>query len=160
MWLAIGLAGAGVLAIIIELFVPSAGLIGIAGLGSIIASIVIVYRTIGSLVGTIYLAVVMILVPIFIVLYFKFFPRSVVGRWLISKDSQDAGKGYSSFTAEKYSDLAGKQGVSLTILRPVGTVLIEGRKYSAVTGGEYIEKGQPVKVIKVEGSRIVVRRGG
>jgi membrane-bound ClpP family serine protease len=55
MWLAIGLAGAGVLAIIIEFFVPSAGLIGIAGLGSIIASIVIVYRTIGSLVGTIYL---------------------------------------------------------------------------------------------------------
>ncbi len=160
MWLAIGLAGAGVLAIIIELFVPSAGLIGIAGLGSIVASIVIVYRTNGSLAGTIYLAVVMILVPIFIVLYFKFFPRSVVGRWLISKDSQDADKGYSSFTAEKYSDLSGKQGVSLTILRPVGTVLIEGRKYSAVTGGEYIEKDQPVKVIKVEGSRIVVRRGG
>jgi membrane-bound serine protease (ClpP class) len=160
MWLAIGLAAAGVLAIILEVFVPSAGIIGIAGLGSIIASIVIAYQRLGNLIGSIYLAVVLVLVPVFIVLYFRFFPRSPVGRWLISQDRQDPEKGYSSFTPEKYVDLVGKEGTSLTILRPVGTVRIDGQKYSAVTGGEFIEKDKPVKVVKVEGSRVVVRQGG
>ncbi|MEE9308342.1 MAG: NfeD family protein, partial [Spirochaetia bacterium] len=81
-------------------------------------------------------------------------------RWLIIQDRQDAEKGYASYTPEKYSDLSGKEGASLTVLRPVGMVLIEGQKYSAVTGGEFIEKNQPIRVIKVEGSRIVVRQGG
>jgi membrane-bound serine protease (ClpP class) len=160
MWLAIGLAAAGVLAIILEVFVPSAGIIGIAGLGSIIASIVIAYQRLGNLIGSIYLAVVLVLVPVFIVVYFRFFPRSPVGRWLISQDRQDPEKGYSSFTPEKYVDLIGKEGTSLTILRPVGTVRIDGQKYSAVTGGEFIEKDKPIKVVKVEGSRVVVRQGG
>jgi membrane-bound serine protease (ClpP class) len=160
MWLAIGLAAAGVLAIILEVFVPSAGIIGIAGLGSIIASVVIAFQRLGNLIGSIYLAVVLVLVPVFIVLYFRFFPRSPVGRWLISQDRQDKEKGYSSFTPEKYVDLVGKEGTSLTILRPVGTVRIDGQKFSAVTGGEFIEKDKPVKVVKVEGSRVVVRQGG
>jgi membrane-bound serine protease (ClpP class) len=160
MWLAIGLAAAGVLAIILEVFVPSAGIIGIAGLGSIIASVVISFQRLGNLIGSVYLAVVLVLVPVFIVLYFRFFPRSPVGRWLISQDRQDKEKGYSSFTPEKYVDLVGKEGTSLTILRPVGTVRIDGQKFSAVTGGEFIEKDKPVKVVKVEGSRVVVRQGG
>ena len=160
MWLAIGLAAAGVLAIILEVFVPSAGIIGIAGLESIIASIVIAYQRLGNLIGSIYLAVVLVLVPVFIVLYFRFFPRSPVGRWLISQDRQEPEKGYSSFTPEKYVDLIGKEGTSLTILRPAGMVRIDGQKYSAVTGGEFIEKDKPIKVVKVEGSRVVVRQGG
>ena len=157
MWLAIGLAAAGILALILEVFVPSAGIIGIAGLGSIIASVVIAYQRLGNMIGSIYLAVVLVMVPVFIVLYFRFFPRSPVGRWLISQDRQAPEKGYSSFTPEKYIDLIGKEGTTLTILRPVGMVRIDGRKYSAVTGGEFIEKDKTIKVIKVEGSRVVVR---
>ena len=158
--MAIGLAAAGIVAIILEVFVPAAGIIGIAGVGSIIASVVIAYQRLGSLVGSIYLAVVLVLVPVFIVLYFRFFPRSPVGRWLISQDRQGPDKGYSSFTPEKYVDLIGKEGTSLTILRPAGMVRIDGQKYSAVTGGEFIDKDKTVKVVKVEGSRVVVRQGG
>ena len=158
--MAIGLAAAGIVAIILEVFVPAAGIIGIAGVGSIIASVVIAYQRLGSLVGSIYLAVVLVMVPVFIVLYFRFFPRSPVGRWLISQDRQGPDKGYSSFTPEKYVDLIGKEGTSLTILRPAGMVRIDGQKYSAVTGGEFIDKDKTIKVVKVEGSRVVVRQGG
>jgi membrane-bound serine protease (ClpP class) len=160
MWLAVGLAAAGVLALILEVFVPAAGIIGIAGIGSIIASVVIAYQRLGNLIGSIYLAVVLVMVPVFIVLYFRFFPRSPVGRWLISQDRQEPEKGYSSFTPEKYTDLIGKEGIALTILRPVGMVRIDGQKFSAVTGGEFIDKDETVKVVKVEGSRVVVRQGG
>jgi membrane-bound serine protease (ClpP class) len=39
-------------------------------------------------------------------------------------------------------------------------IRIDGQKYSAVTGGEFIEKDKTIKVVKVEGSRVVVRQGG
>jgi len=157
MWVAIGLAVAGVLAIIVEMFVPAFGLVGLAGVGAIVASIVTVYRQFGTLIGSIYLGVAIVVLPVLIVLYFKYLPRTFVGKRLIQSGVQEPEQGYSSFTAEKYAGLVGKDGTALTVLRPVGTVLIGENKYSAVTSGEFVEKDQPVTVIKVEGSRIVVR---
>lgn len=153
MWLAVGLAAAGIVAILAEMFLPTAGVLGAAGLGGIIASIVVVYRRFGSLAGSLYLAAVAVLTPALIVLYFKFFPRSPIGRWLIIKKAPGPEPG-------PHEALAGREGRTLTVLRPVGLVLIEDKKYSAVSGGEFIEKDRRVKVLKVEGSRIVVRQTG
>lgn len=157
MWLAVGLAVAGLVAIIVEMFVPALGLIGVAGLGAIVASIVMVYRQFGTLVGSLYLGGAIVVLPVLIVLYFKYLPKTFVGKMLIQHEVQNPEGGYSSFTAGKYAELPGKHGVSLTILRPVGMVLIDGTKYSAVTAGEFVEAGQAVTVAKVEGSRVVVR---
>jgi len=157
MWVAIGLAVAGVAAVIVEMFVPALGLIGAGGLAAIVASIVMVYREFGTLVGSIYLGAAIIVLPVLFVLYFRYLPRTFVGKRLIQQDVQDRETGYSSYTAEKYDGLVGKEGVALTVLRPVGTVLIDDNKYSAVTAGEFVERDQPIVVSKVEGSRIVVR---
>jgi len=157
MWVAIGLAVAGVAAVIVEMFVPALGLIGAGGLAAIVASIVMVYREFGTLVGSIYLGAAIIVLPVLFVLYFRYLPRTFVGKRLIQQDVQDREAGYSSYTAEKYDGLVGKEGMALTVLRPVGTVLIDGNKYSAVTAGEFVERDQPIVVSKVEGSRIVVR---
>ena len=150
MWLAVGLAAAGLLAILAEMFLPTAGVLGAAGLGSIIASIVVVYRRFGSLAGSLYLAAVAVLIPVLIALYFKFFPHSPMGRWLMIRKGPGAEPG-------PYGELAGREGRTLTVLRPVGLVRIGDRKYSAVSGGEFIERARQVKVLKVEGSRILVR---
>jgi len=150
MWLAVGLAAAGLLAILAEMFLPTAGVLGAAGLGSIIASIVVVYRRFGSLAGSLYLAAVAVLIPVLIALYFKFFPHSPMGRWLMIRKGPGAEPG-------PYGELAGREGRTLTVLRPVGLVMIGDRKYSAVSGGEFIERDRQVKVLKVEGSRILVR---
>ena len=150
MWLPVGLAAAGLLAILAEMFLPTAGVLGAAGLGSIIASIVVVYRRFGSLAGSLYLAAVAVLIPVLIALYFKFFPHSPMGRWLMIRKGPGAEPG-------PYGELAGREGRTLTVLRPVGLVMIGDRKYSAVSGGEFIERDRQVKVLKVEGSRILVR---
>jgi len=158
MWLPVGLAAAGLLAILAEMFLPTAGVLGAAGLGSIIASIVVVYRRFGSLAGSLYLAAVAVLIPVLIALYFKFFPRSPMGRWLmIRKMPGDGPGGGSGAEPGPYEGLAGREGRTLTVLRPVGQVLIGDRKYSALSGGEFIERDRQVKVLKVEGSRILVR---
>lgn len=154
MWLAVGLAAAGLLAILAEMFLPTAGVLGAAGLGSIIASIVVVYRGFGSLAGSLYLAAVAVLIPVLIALYFKFFPRSPMGRWLMIREGPGA---EPSAVPGSYAELAGREGRTLTVLHPVGQVRIGDRKYSAVSGGEFIERDRRVVVLKVEGSRILVR---
>jgi membrane-bound serine protease (ClpP class) len=158
MWLAVGLAAAGLLAILAEMFLPTAGVLGAAGLGSIIASIVVVYRHFGSLTGSLYLAAVAVLIPALIALYFKLFPRSPMGRWLMIRKAPGTGPGGEPGAEPgPFAELAGREGRTLTALRPVGLVLIGDRKYSAVSGGEFVERDRRVKVLKVEGSRILVR---
>ena len=111
-------------------------------------------RRFGSLAGSLYLAAVAVLIPVLIALYFKFFPRSPMGRWLMIRKTPGGGPGAEP---GPYGELAGREGRTLTVLRPVGLVLIGDRKYSAVSGGEFIERDRQVKVLKVEGSRILVR---
>ena len=150
--LSLGLCIAGLAAIIVEFFVPAAGLIGVLGLGSIVGGIVLAYIRYGTGVGAAFLIGTVVITPAVIALYFKLFPRSFVGRWLILRGEERPEESL-------YTELAGKTGSALTSLRPSGTALIGGIKHSVVTAGEYIERGEQIMVSKVEGNRIVVRKG-
>lgn len=54
------------------------------------------------------------------------------------------------------SPLEGRRGVARTVLRPSGRAEIDGVIYSVETEGIFLEAGTPVKVLHVQGSRIVV----
>lgn len=54
--------------------------------------------------------------------------------------------------------LDGKAGITNTDLRPSGIATIDGDKYDVVSGGEYIKKDSPVRVVKIEGRKITVSR--
>lgn len=56
------------------------------------------------------------------------------------------------------SDLLGAIAVCSTDLRPAGTVIVEGEPVDVVTEGDFVTKGDIVKIINTEGSRVVVRR--
>ena len=157
--LSLGLCVAGLAAIIVEFFVPAAGVIGVLGFGRIVAGIVLAFLGYGNTVGMIFLIGAVLATPGVIALYFKFFPKSFVGKWLILGDEQKKADGFVSYHTDRYSNLSGKEGTALTVLRPSGAALIEGVKHSVVTGGEFIGKGEKIIVFRVEGSRIVVRKG-
>jgi membrane-bound serine protease (ClpP class) len=70
-------------------------------------------------------------------------------------DTQDSRAGYVS-TAFGQS-MTGKTGITQTILRPSGKVIIEGKTYDAYTRGDYIEKGEAVEVISDEGTTLKVK---
>jgi membrane-bound serine protease (ClpP class) len=55
------------------------------------------------------------------------------------------------------TDLLEKTGVAKTALRPSGTAVIDGERVDVVTEGNLIEPGTPVRVVAVEGLRVVVR---
>src|SRR5688572_8762898 len=71
-------------------------------------------------------------------------------------DKQESIQGYTSNFVTNI--IAGKKGVTQTVLRPSGKVMIEGTSYDAYTRGEYIDQGTPVEVINITGSSLLVKR--
>ncbi|HZW68529.1 MAG TPA: NfeD family protein, partial [Pseudogracilibacillus sp.] len=54
-------------------------------------------------------------------------------------------------------DLIGQIGESATPLRPAGTMILNDERIDVVTEGNYIDVHKRVKVVFVEGMRVVVR---
>jgi membrane-bound serine protease (ClpP class) len=157
MLIPIGLFLAGVLGIIIEFFVPTAGILGVFGGGVIVWSVVMVYREFGTAYGMVFLGIAIVTAPVLIFFYFKVFPKSIVGRRLILQGKQSIESGYNS-VPERTLPSVGDVGRCISALRPSGSVQFECGNLSAITQGEFIETGQRVVVTKIEGNRIHVGR--
>ncbi|HIV82297.1 MAG TPA: serine protease, partial [Candidatus Salinicoccus merdavium] len=74
---------------------------------------------------------------------------------LILSDATDTESGYTSF--DDRSHLLGETAVTVTPLRPSGTIRYGEERIDAVAEGSYIRADLKVKVIHVEGTRVVVR---
>jgi membrane-bound serine protease (ClpP class) len=51
----------------------------------------------------------------------------------------------------------GRRGTAVSPLRPAGIANIGGERIDVVSEGDFIEPGEPIEVIRVEGHRVVVR---
>jgi len=59
---------------------------------------------------------------------------------------------------KNYKELIGKIAVTQCELNPSGAVLIDDEIYDVRTEGEHIDEGRGVKVVRVQGKKIIVRR--
>jgi len=57
---------------------------------------------------------------------------------------------------ERATAFVGRTGTAVTVLRPTGAVEIDGERLDVVTEGEFLESGTAVRVLYVQGSRVVV----
>ncbi len=80
----------------------------------------------------------------------------VLWKWLVLNADERTEAGY--IATGSHDALTGKEGVACTPLRPSGTGLIDGRRVNVAADGEFIEKDSPIRVVEVEGNRIVVRK--
>jgi membrane-bound serine protease (ClpP class) len=139
--------------IVLEIFVPGgiAGIIGfIAVIGSFfLASGNVVHMGISLLIALILSVLVSILMIKVLGKKVKFF------RKIILTDSTSTENGYVSNKTR--SELVGVEGVTITALRPAGTVAVGDERIDVVSEGGFIQKDKKVKIVKAEGSRIVVR---
>lgn len=81
-------------------------------------------------------------------------PKSRAFNKLVLSESEKAEHGFVSYQSEK--DLIGKTGIAFTTLRPGGTAEINGRRIDVVADSEYIDKDVKIKVLRVEGIKVVV----
>ncbi len=155
-WSAVILFVVGIALLFVELTIPGFGFPGIGGMLSIFGSIFM--ASVSAAQAVISLTTAIILSIILSVLLFKYAPRSKYFDRLILSTQLKTEEGYVGIG--DYSSLTGLEGVAVTPMRPAGTAEIDGKKVDVVTLGEYIQPGEGIKVLKVEGNRIVVSKIG
>ncbi len=155
---ALGCALAALILFVLEIVIPSGGLLGTLSLFSLVATNVALFF-VGTTAGWVGLLCSAVVVPIAIAVAVKVFPHTFIGRRLILADKQpaDANVHYSSGQDDDYSSLAGQQGVVVSELRPVGTVRFGERRVECLSDRGIIETGATVQVVGVHGIEVKVR---
>lgn len=165
--LGFGLAAVALVLLVVELFVPSGGIIGllcaVAAIGSIVA-----FFQYDTTVGVAALLAYLVLGPIVVVALFKFWLSSPLAKRMIlggrgdaptatSEESQFASEQARMERLAELTQLIGAEGVAATALRPVGTIVIDGRRIDAMAQTGVIEPDTPVVVCDVYDNQIKVR---
>lgn len=150
MELVLTLLVAGILLLALETVLP--GLIaGIIGFCCLIAGVVVAFSRLGSETGTTVLMGVLVVCLVGTVAYLKYFPGSrYARRFTLTQTVGDIGT--------ERPELVGQSGVAFTTLRPSGTAVINHQRVDVVADGALIEKGTPIRVVAVEGLRVIVRQ--
>lgn len=86
----------------------------------------------------------------------QYLPQSSVFGGLVLASSQPQGAALSATKSEFTRLAVGAEGVAHSILRPSGKAEFDGRLYDVITPGQFVDPGTPLRVVDVEGMRIVV----
>ncbi len=164
-WQELGLFAAGLALLILEVVaIPGFGLVGLAGVGAMLASLVMTQlgdyqlwsideiavvsgRLAASMIGAIILSVVLL----------RSLSKFPAFNRLVLQSETPAADGYVSSSREHDVDLVGSEGVSVSDLRPAGIGLIAGERIDVMTDGEFIEAQRAIVVVEARGSRVVVK---
>lgn len=139
----------GVALIFLEIFLP--GMVaGTIGLLCLALAVILGYKNWGPARGNLLLFAVICGLVVGAIAWLRFFPNSKAGKVFVSK-------GKSGDLGAEPKELLNEEGIALTPLRPSGTALLRGKRTDVVTEGGFVEKGTPVRVVQIEGNRVVVR---
>ncbi|WP_059171181.1 nodulation protein NfeD [Bacillus sp. FJAT-27445] len=156
-----GLAGFGTLALFVvgivlifmEFFLPGA-VAGTLGIAALVGSLFLAGGNTFQM-GVSLLISILFSIVLFILLIKVFHKKMTLFNSMVLFDSARKEDGYVS--NENRTDLMGKEGIAQTVLRPSGTAIINNERVDVVTEGSFISQNARVKVIEVEGPRVVVR---
>ncbi len=186
-WLEIVLFLLGLACIGMEIFViPGFGVFGVSGGLLVFASLVLAGQTFGDYntldphadinnlartVGTLTASLVSVVVSA--VILSRYLPHiPILSQMILSPPGTTEGhdpdepqllpeyadEPSSTALIEQDASLVGKQGKTVSVLRPAGKAQIEGRYLDVLSDGPYIPQGSRVEVVSVSGNRVVVRR--
>ncbi len=144
----------GVVLLIIELAVPGFGVFGIGG--TLFLTIGCYYLMGGGMTALLTVVAFYAVLAAVLAVLCLYLPRESKWNPFVLWDRQKNSAGYTG--GENLALLLGKRGETLTTLRPAGTIIADGRRLDVSSLGDYVEKGVPVQIVKVEGSKIFVDR--
>lgn len=144
----------GILLICAEVFVPG-GVLGVVGALSLVGAMAASFWAFPKAALFVTIGIV-VLLGTMIMLWIKVFPTSRFGKEMTLSDDAKEFKASEAGLA----DLLEKEGEAKSDLRPAGFAVIEGRRVDVVTEGGMLASGTRIKVIEVEGNRVVVRQVG
>lgn len=144
----------GIALIGLEMFIPG-GIVGTVGVVTLVYAIIYVNKS------TYYIAFILVISLILaVILYYVnrnvFHKKLMFLDRLVLNDSISTEDGYVA--SESRLELLGQKLIAYTDLRPAGVAILDNEKLDVVTDGDFIEKGNKIEVIRVEGMRIVVKK--
>jgi membrane-bound ClpP family serine protease len=144
----------GIMLIFLEFFLPGA-ISGTLGLAALIASLFLAGENPLNMGISIFIAIsISIAVLFFMIKVLR--KKLVLFNRMILFDTAKKEDGYVSNVNR--TDLLGKEGIALTVLRPSGTAVFNNERIDVVSEGDFIDQNAKITVVKVEGVRIVVRK--
>ncbi|HEY4602678.1 MAG TPA: nodulation protein NfeD [Cerasibacillus sp.] len=144
----------GIALIIAEFFVPG-GILGLLGGGAIVGSLFLSGASVSHMALSIFIALVVAVVAS-VILFKKMGLEKGLFRHIILKDSTTTEEGYVAHANRL--ELIGLEGQTITGLRPSGRAEFQDETLDVISEGTFIQQGERVKIVKVEGARIVVRK--
>ncbi len=148
------LIGVGLL--MLEAFIPGFGAPGVTGIILEVITLVMTWYEHGPLATLAVLLIVLLVLAIAISLSLK---SATSGRLskssLIHHGAETNEEGYRS--TQDLNVFLNKVGSTSTVLRPTGIADFEGVRLNVSSEGDFVPAGTPVRIVKVEGSKILVR---
>ena len=141
---------------IMEVFFTSAGLLAFLSTASIIAAVIMGFQQ-GQTVGFVILMLSVVGMPTVVILAFKYWPRTSIGRRVLLSAPTSEDVLPDDRNKDHLKALVGRVAKAKSKLLPSGVVIVDGRNVEAVSEGMPIEVGQEVRIVQVRGKRLVVR---
>lgn len=163
--LAILCFGAAIVLFLLELVIPSGGILGLLSAVSLVAGVVFLFLedTTYGLYGAIFSLAAL---PIAFYGGLSLWERSPMAKWitldtkqpaLTLRDTSEDADPDAQPQANPNAHLVGKTGKVLSDLRPVGMCLIDGERIECLAQRGVITRGSQVEVVTVEGMQVLVR---
>lgn len=148
--------GVALLLFVVELFVPSGGLLGVLAGASAIAGIILLFKInttlglVGALIGVAGL-------PFLVAFAIRIWPQTPIARMLTHKDSGAGTDAFESVSPAGEPIVVGDEGQAVSDLRPVGVCLLRGRRVDCLAESGLIRAETKVRVVSVDGIQVKVR---
>ncbi|MEJ5259510.1 MAG: NfeD family protein [Anaerohalosphaeraceae bacterium] len=153
--LAVFLFAACAILLVLEIFVPSFGILTVSALVSLGAGIAIFFEY-GPLSGWIGVGTAAALIPVIWMIVYRLFPKTSIGQKMIL-GKPDVGRGDAVPDCRDLQEMLSREGIVRTPLRPVGICDFDGRRLECVSERGFIDVDRKVRVIRVQGTTLTVR---
>ena len=148
------LFAAGTLLLVAEIFLPSHGILTIAGIGFFAVGTYRAYE-IGQAVGTTAAMGSLLALPTFAYVSIKYWHRTPLGKLISPPNAPHPPEDLTS-PAHVLAPLIGRTGKTVSALRPVGICEFDGRRVSCICRLDMIEAGAAVEAVGISGGDLQV----
>ena len=147
----------GLALVLLEVFVPSGGVIGVLAVLAVMGSVVMAFVSGSPATGFTFLLIALVAMPSAFSFAIKIWPETPMGRRILIQPPKGDDVLPDHPQRRQLQALVGKIGRAKSLMLPSGAAEIAGRTVDAVSEGMTIEAGTLVRVVEVRGSRVVVR---
>ncbi|MBT6055315.1 MAG: hypothetical protein HOK57_02805 [Planctomycetaceae bacterium] len=152
-----GLLFVGLFVMVLEVFIPSGGLLGFVSIAAIVAAVATAFAEQGIGSGFLVLAITAVAVPATLAIAFHLFPSTPLGRRIMPSPPEPQDLVPAKKQRERLKEFVGRQGRAVTDLVPWGQVEVAEERIEAVSRAGVISSETRIEVVGTEGRAVVVR---